>query len=285
MASNNKQYKWTLRRGGRQEVCPQCGQRRFVPYVLSADNMTMAGPEYGRCNREQSCGYFRYPGKELVVKSAPLPMQKKKNLVFNMPNFTVNDNNSLYLAYRDRLPNLLESMALYHIGTSADGYCVFPQYDGVWMKTAKMIFYKPDGHRDHDRVPRWWHKKQEYSEYRAIAELHQCFFGQHLLDNRPNAEVRIVESEKSAVLLEAYYNDSAILWIACGGAQMLKGSIDVRVLRGRNVTLYPDNGQWANWSRTAKKYGWKIEDDNYYPNADMFPNGYDLWDCLELNLN
>ena len=71
------QYKWMLRKGGRKERCPQCGKMRFVPFVLSADGKTKAGAEYGRCDRETSCGYFRYPdrpvdtGKVIVRQPEP----------------------------------------------------------------------------------------------------------------------------------------------------------------------------------------------------------------------
>ena len=60
-----KDYKWILRKGSRKDRCPQCGKMRFVPYVLASDPTVKAGPEYGRCDREQSCGYFRYPGGEV----------------------------------------------------------------------------------------------------------------------------------------------------------------------------------------------------------------------------
>ena len=46
-------------------ICPKCGQRRFVPYVSTLDGKTLAGSEYGRCDREQSCGYQLYPGKDV----------------------------------------------------------------------------------------------------------------------------------------------------------------------------------------------------------------------------
>ena len=61
----SEQYKWSLRKGGKKERCPQCGKLRFVPFVLTADPTVKAGTEYGRCDREQSCGYFRYPGGEV----------------------------------------------------------------------------------------------------------------------------------------------------------------------------------------------------------------------------
>lgn len=285
---NNKQYKWVLRKGSKKNVCPACGQRRFVPYVSAYDGTTPAGREYGRCDREQHCGYFRYPGRDVETKYTGEPMQeqKKNPLCFQLPKFEVTLVNTLYNAYKDILDreHLASAMKLYHIGTTMDGYCIYPQYDGVWMRTAKIIKYGPDGHRKKDTQPRWWHYKPQYTEYRNVAFLCQCFFGQHILDIRPNAKVNIVEGEKSALLLEAYHHDDNIVWLACGGSQMLKGSIDVRILRGREVTLFPDDGQFVNWQRSANKYGWSIKNPDDYPDADLQPEGYDLWDCTEYGL-
>lgn len=281
-------YKWRLRKSSKKEICPQCGQRRFVPFVLTADGSTLAGSIYGRCDREQHCGYFRHPGREVATTytGEPLKEQKKKPLCFQLPGFEVTSHNSLFNVYKNIVDEkqLAAAMRLYHIGTTNDGYCIYPQYDGVTMRTAKMIRYGSDGHRNKDAQLRWWHCKPQYTEYRNVAYLFQCFFGQHILELRPNAEVRIVEGEKTALLMEAIHHDSNIVWLACGGSQMLKGSIDVRVLRGRNVTLFPDDGQFVNWQRSANKWGWQLKNPDEYPFADELPDGYDIWDSTEFAL-
>ena len=80
-----KTYKWSLRKGGRKMRCPNCGQMRFVPFVLTADGRTLAGSEFGRCDREQSCGYFRYPDKEAkaTVEMEPRPELPPALFTFN----------------------------------------------------------------------------------------------------------------------------------------------------------------------------------------------------------
>ena len=69
--------------------------------------------------------------------------------------------------------------------------------------------------------------------------------GEHLLTIYPTATVAIVESEKSAII--ASFIMPELIWLATGGIQSL--TIEkCRVLRGRNVILYPDLGAYDKWS-------------------------------------
>lgn len=287
-------YKWMLRKGGKKEICPQCGKRRFVPYVLTADGVTPAGPEYGRCDREQSCGYFRYPGGDRY-ESNPLIYTEspKKMMTYDLPRWEVNNRNSLLKAFAPLVGQIeMEaSMGLYCCGTAADGACIFPQFDGKKMRTAKAIMYDSKGHREKGNFGEslpvfWWHKAIGNIPPEGY-EMRQCLFGQHLLsDNRfSDFPVWIAESEKTAVLMTATDTDETErLWLACGGSQMLKGAIDLSCLKGRDVVLVPDHGQYWNWLRTAEKNGWQCLDISTLPMADTLPAGYDIWDIREKQL-
>ena len=89
-------YKWVLRKGSRKEICPNCGQKRFVPYVSAADGKTLAGAQYGRCDREQHCGYICYPSgdglpdvqktAEAVVPDVPIYISDMVCTEFKFPN-------------------------------------------------------------------------------------------------------------------------------------------------------------------------------------------------------
>lgn len=285
MAAMEKTYKWSLRKGGRKEICPSCGKRRFVPFVLTADGVTPAGPEYGRCDREQSCGYFRYPSNNGWTEYTPpasKPRIKLKPYAFSAEMFApLNDDftdNSLYEAYKDLIggERLAEAFRRYRIQTGANGECIFPQYDGKVVRTAKAIMYGPDGHRmkdgDGGSLPvTWLHKASGIA-----GELKQCLFGQHLLDEEKDNAVWVVESEKTAVLMSTVYD--FITFVACGGSQMLKGAIDISCLEGRDVYLVPDNGQQWNWRRTAEAHGWDMVI------SDGMKDGEDIWDVNERRL-
>ena len=290
----NGQYKWSLRKGGRQERCPQCGKLRFVPFVLTADPTIKAGPEYGRCNRENSCGYFRYPGREVKAptdrKYIPEP---PKDPILMPGELACRDcattSNTLLRAYAGivGIKSLRDAMDLYHCGTGGHGECIYYQYDGEHVRTAKAILYGKDGHRvktEDGGLPVWWlHKSPTMRQYTAGRELKQCLFGQHLLSRFQTAKVYVVEAEKTAVMMAA--TDSKTMkeriWLGCGGSQMLKGAIDLMPLIGRDVTLIPDDGQYWNWRRTAEAYGWRCIDIAPLKVRHRLPDGCDIWDVTE----
>lgn len=287
----NNNYKWSLRKGGKKERCPQCGKMRFVPFVLTADPSVKAGPEYGRCDREQSCGYFRYPGGEVKADTDRelTPEPPKEPILIPLEFIRINTDNSLYNAYQNYINHiwLMSVMTCYKIGRGSHGECIYPQFDGEYIRTAKAILYGRDGHRvkvEDGGLPVWWmHKSPTVAKYTAGKELKQCLFGQHLLSRYPNARVYVVEAEKTAVMMAA--TDSKPMkeriWLACGGSQMLKGAIDLMPLMGRDVTLVPDDGQYWNWRRTAEAYGWKCIDIAPLKVRHHLPDGCDIWDCVE----
>ena len=290
-----KEYKWMLRKGGKKERCPQCGKMRFVPFVLTADPSVKAGEEYGRCDREQSCGYFRYPGCEVKVESEREYIKEPPKDPILLPagyaeRDYVSRENSLLLAYAPLVgSNLQMVMERYFCGTGAHGECIYYQFDGTHVRTAKAILYGKDGHRlktEDGGLPVWWlHKSPALRQYTAGKELKQCFFGQHLLSQYPKAKVYVVEAEKTAVMMAATDKcGKGRLWIACGGSQMLKGAIDLSPLIGRDVTLVPDDGQYWNWKRTADAYGWQCVDIEPLKRRHNLPDGCDIWDCREAGL-
>lgn len=290
------QYKWMLRRGGKKEICPSCGKKRFVPFVLTADGKTMAGKEYGRCDRETSCGYFRYPDKPIDTGAVMVRQPEPPKEPILMPADEVMEAypdyqyNSLLLAYiplfGEHWPLVSGRLIAYRCGTGTHGECIYYQYDGTHVRTAKAILYGKDGHRvkvEDGGLPVWWlHKSPTVAKYTAGKELRQCFFGQHLLARYPEAKVYVVEAEKTAVMMAATDRTGRNrLWLACGGSQMLKGAIDLMPLIGRDVTLVPDDGQYWNWKRTADAYGWRCLDIAPLKALHRLPDGCDIWDCVE----
>lgn len=267
---------------------------RFVPFVLTADGRTMAGPEFGRCDREQSCGYFRYPYKDarVTVQTEPCPELPPALVKLATPLIPVYPMSIFYQAFKwidegksKADCNFCDVLTRYKCWLH-DDYCVFPQFDGEWMRTAKAIRYGLDGHRlkgdDGDSLPVYWlHKAPQYEEYMKSHKLKQCFFGQHLLSQYPGHDVWIVEAEKTAVLMAATDERTDRLWLACGGSQMLKGAIDLSCLDGRDVTLVPDDGQFWNWKRTADAHGWKCLDICLCHKSYALNAGYDIWDIKE----
>lgn len=288
-------YKWSLRKGGAKMICPQCGKKRFVPFVLTEDGKTLAGAEYGRCDRETSCGYFRYPDRPTdtgAVLARREPEPRKEPILMPAMYATgarIGYINSLFFAYYKIVnpTKLRMMMERYYCGTGTHGECIYPQFDGEHVRTAKAILYGKDGHRvkvEDGGLPVWWlHKSPTVAQFTAGKELRQCFFGQHLLQRYIYARVYVVEAEKTAVMMAATDKHMPYerIWLACGGSQMLKGAIDLMPLIGREVTLVPDDGQYWNWKRTADAYGWRCLEIKPLKELHGLPDGCDIWDCVE----
>lgn len=274
-----KMYKWQLRKGSKKEICPNCGQKRFVPYVLASDGVTPAGAEYGRCDREESCGYQRYPDGERMVVAVPQQVKPKEMLRYpgelkDTPPAQFHLWMSEVLTFTDALVAIND----YHID-GIDGNVLWWQIDrdGV-VRTGKVMKYLANGHRDKsDTFPvTWAHKHRRLKDKFQGEELKQCLFGEHLLAKYPDKPVALVESEKTAVILSRIYPEH--LWLATGGSQGIKSDERLAPLHGRKVLLIPDNGQYWNWKRIADKYGWLIT-DALEKNAPF--EGADILDIIE----
>ena len=277
-------YKWQLRKGSGKCECPSCGHKRFVPYVLAADNTTLAGREYGRCDREQNCGYHRYPNgvpaeNKPIIKPAP-----QQPIEFYPARVMINTDTNLF-AYAVRLVGYeaaKRAWSRYHVDKFGTGTLFWQISKGMQIRAGKVIQYQPNGHRVKGGLPVLWLHKSKFviadgSWFRG-QELKQCFYGEHLLAHKEynDLPVAIVESEKTATLMSELRPE--YLWLACGGSQNLKNADKNKVLAGRSVRLFPDNGQYNHWVCIAHANGWTCDD--YLEHNTPF-EGADILDLYE----
>lgn len=278
-----KTYKWQLRKGSKKEICPNCGRKRFVPYVLSSDGVTLAGSEFGRCDREQNCGYQRYPDGERYTVSEPIKIQPRERLEYVSDDLHISTDSSLF-EWAVGLVGLNDAVLAwsdYNVGCIG-GRVIWWQIDreGV-VRTGKVMSYRPDGHRDKSDQwgVTWAHKHPQLKQQFRGEELQQCLFGEHLLASNPDKPVALVESEKTAVVMSRFMPE--YVWLATGGSQGIKSNERLAPLIGRKVFLIPDNGQYYSWKRSAELYGWNIWDGL----EDNIPfEGADILDILELTM-
>jgi hypothetical protein len=170
-------------------------------------------------------------------------------------------------------PNLYN----YCVGHGKNGHTIFWQIDeNGKVRTGKMMKYRTDGHRDkvaswnfdyiHATLCRHWDaERQEMTDeppypYPNIYNPDEqepclCFFGLHLLNIYPKAVIKIVESEKTAILMAtAYGNHAQQLWMACGGLEMLtRERMKPLIDQGRQIILYPDRDGIDKWRVKAEQ--------------------------------
>lgn len=274
-----KTYKWQLRKGGRKEICPNCGQKRFVPYVLASDGITLAGAEFGRCDREQNCGYQRYPDGERYTVAEPQMIQHRPRLEYvGALHLSAGSNLFEWACSLLGLNDAVIAWSDYNVGC-IDGRVIWWQIDrdGV-VRAGKVMSYRQDGHRDKSDQwgVTWAHKHPQLKHSFKGEELQQCLFGEHLLKSFPDKPVALVESEKTAVVMSRFIPE--YVWLATGGSQGIKSNERLAPLVGRVVFLVPDNGQYYAWKRAAEQYGWFIWDGM---EKDVPFEGADILDIVE----
>jgi len=299
-------YRYSLEKGSKKYICPECKKKTFVRYI-DQENGSYLGDIIGRCDKEIKCGYH-YPPKDFFIDS---PGSKKPQLArtllpvskqeFAIPISFIDaklfrkslrqyEANNL-MTFLTKMLSQEEALKLaqkYHIGTAQlwKGASIFWQIDTKHkIRTGKIMLYDPNNGR---RIKHpfnhisWVHsylKKQErIKEYR----LDQCLFGLHQISvDKSNKPVGIVESEKTALILSAYFPD--LIWMATGGLNNLKDRT-LAPLKNRKILFYPDLGAFDKWdekTKTLRKKGFNIEISDMLESFSSFSDLEEGWDLAD----
>lgn len=180
--------------------------------------------------------------------------------------------------------HLKDVLWLYCVGAWKDGRVMWWQVDEQGRpRTAKIMRYLDDGHRDKSLHPGWVHNYAEACASPDDYQVVHTLFGMHLTHRYPTAEVNIVESEKTALLASvAWHGPSADrIFVASGGKGCLKADTLAPLIEARRkIVLWPDKDGVEEWKGIAECIGydrmtvndefltkyWKEEDG---PKADL----------------
>jgi len=157
-----------------------------------------------------------------------------------------------FLCYYFDLQDVLTVCDAYLIRSTPQEETVFPQIDGCGrLRTGKIIAYGADGHRIKERHADWLHSRYMKALGKTAQDFHllQCLFGEHLLPQRPTAQVGLVEAEKTAVICSLAFPD--VIWLATGGKMNLSPD-RCKCLAGRDVIIYPDADATEEWRERSK---------------------------------
>ena len=291
-----------------RHTCPACHKKRCFSRYIDTEKQISFPDDVGRCDHEQSCGYHLTP-KEYFERN---PQAKPVHCDFATPSAwrakpteqlkptsfiaaeTVSqtlhgyEKNNLYLFLRSKFgpEDALRLMKDYRVGTSKHwpGSCVFWQTDiKGCVRTGKVMLYNAEnGKRVKEPFNHvtWVHSLLKLPEF----NLRQCFFGEHLLPMNRGKPVAIVESEKTAIVASYYLPE--YVWLATGGKHGCFNTDALRVLRGRQVTLFPDLGatqQWREKLPLLKSLGIEANIFNFLEESasdDERTEGYDMADYL-----
>ena len=260
-------FKYTLDKSSKKFRCPECNKKSLVRYIDS--DKKYAPEEFGRCDREVNCSYFKKPDSVIeteVFERKEYEDPKPASYIpynYAIASYAKYEENNLYkylvsISSEDRVQALIEK---YRFGVDQSGpyttdWTLFWQYDiHNKIRSAKMIKYDQSGHRCKESSASWFHKKGNiYGPLFPEFNLQQCLFGEHLLPGSKKP-IAVVESEKTALIASLYIDKYT--WVACGGLQELRDA-KVAVLKHRSVTLFPDLGGYESWAIKAEDYGFNI---------------------------
>ena len=145
------------------------------------------------------------------------------------------------------------------LGTTKDNGVIFWQIDELLRtRTGKVMAYNPNtGKRRQDKIPVWVHKTLDQT-------MKQCFFGLHQIAIDPKADIHIVESEKTAVIMSYFHPQ--IIWLSSGGSTGLQ-SYKFEALRGRKICLFPDQGKYEQWNEQMERLQSIHKTINFHPTS------------------
>ena len=280
------QYRYHLDKTSKKFNCPKCGKKRFVKYI-ETETGHYSESQYGRCDRETSCGYIMYPNNNSIINYnyvAPPPVIpsyiEKEILQKTLTKYEINPLITyLYRHYSE--DEVINSFKKYQVGTSKmyNGATVFWQMDNTGnIRTGKIMAYDiATGGRIKDEnisYVNWVHSALKKPNY----NLKQCLFGLHLLNDNIK-QVAIVESEKTAIIMSI--ESPNYTWMSTGTISGFKYEY-LAPLKGKAIIAFPDKGGYAQWQKTAEKLndkGFEIEVSQLLENK-KYLKGWDLVDVL-----
>ena len=296
-------FRYSFDKSSKKFVCPSCENKRFVRYI-DVETKEYLPSQYGACDRIVKCGYKcnpytdKYQGARNQSYYVPNKIQSSPTItISNIPDDVLTNTLKDYdvnrfiqnLKHNVKYPfdegSINEVVGKYLLGTISKGYMAgsvtFPfinirgkvraiqvkQFDDN-NKTirANSIPYVIKGlYKEVNINPPTWIEK-----YNKNKSKFDCLFGEHLLSKYPNNPVALVEAPKSAVYASLYYgfpkDDKGLLWLAVYNLSSLQLA-KVRVLKGRDVILFPDlsstGNAYSEWSEKAKKFEIELEDTTF----------------------
>ena len=174
--NGKKEYRFAYdepRITGRRQVkgiCPKCGKRSLVRYVDTLNNFAYLPDHVGKCDHEQSCGYW-YSAREwqndegggqswqsFMQSRKPQEPQREEFATVPMEIITksVPTADRLarcnFLAWLQKIGfsdgEIMRAVEAYRLGGTSRGEIIFPEISpGNVCRAAKIMQYSPDGHR------------------------------------------------------------------------------------------------------------------------------------------
>lgn len=255
------------RSSNKKTECPNCGKKEFRKYVDRLTG-TQLPDRVGICERINNCGYvytasmYMKDGGSVEQSSrTTIPVQPAPRTDWRCPDKVFEATmggdqwaHSNFMGWMKQMfdhEDIVRVAMDYRVGVYPVGK-KHPEMAGAmvyWQigsddkpRSGKVIQYDESGKRRKDIKATWVHTIVTDKSMSDIG-CAQVLFGEHLLKQRPDAPVAIVEGEKTALICACLYPD--YVWLATGGSHGLQTSKCV-CLSGRDVVILPDAGMYSD---------------------------------------
>lgn len=160
-------FVYTLDKSSKKFECPRCEKKRLVRYV--DQNGNYADSKFGRCDRQDQCGYLMIPndkqeGIEIVIEKIVKPISY---IPFEDAEHTYKNynENSFCIWLNEKLgtDGFNKALELYQFSIdqmtiSNRDWVIFWQIDiNMNCRRGKLVKYLADGHRDKMHSSTWFH--------------------------------------------------------------------------------------------------------------------------------
>ena len=246
--------------------CPQCNTNGVFRYYEGFPR------EYGKCDRENNCGYQNKPNGLINSYTPPLTKPEQKVIYPSEQLCTETLNNQVsnfHTFCKDYLEISDGHLRIWNIGSvGIETAFVYQNKNKRWINIVH-IEYGSDCKRN-----KAWHpyslKTNNYNEKYSL-----CLFGEHLLSK--DKIICLVESEKTACIASSFYPQFD--WLATGGNNKLTGE-KIHVLFNREIYYLNDADKAGKENSTLKRlqeYKQNFQIINLFPDRS---DGYDLADAI-----
>lgn len=264
--------------------CPSCGHRRTFRTYMDMESGQPLHPSVGMCDRIHNCAYHYRPGQyfnetgdrpndRAEARYYPPPPPRRtdwrapKDWVLWTKQSHAKNKFAHWLVGAVGKEKARNAFEMYKVGTlplyqgyeAYEGACVYWQASlDQEERSGKIMQYSAVGKRIPELDSKWMHTLITGGKNLDQIGCAQTLFGEHLLKDRPSAEVCVVESEKSAMICSCFWPE--YVWVATGGFSNMTTERTMPLVGGY-VHVFPDKGAYSDFKDKKENTiaGWRTK--------------------------
>jgi hypothetical protein len=261
-----------------------------VKYIEN-ETGTYLSDQYGRCDRESSCGYhYTTVNEKVIVNQMKELIEPSFHCIELLGKSFVRGDTNNFIQFLKTIfseEEVKEIVIKYLISNSKrwDGATTFWQIDNCSrIHAGKILQYNPvTGKRVKDENGKglidWAHSVLKRNGILKEFNLRQCLFGLHLIYETTVNTIALVESEKTAIIMSVF--KPQYTWLATGSKHGFKYDM-LKPIKEFSIIAFPDKSEYNDWNNKAQElngFGFNII-VNHWLESTNYESGTDIADVF-----